>query len=407
MMEAAGITLREAVEAILVIFIMASYVERMGEAWKKKYIYYGAIAAILASVAIAFLLSSVGADPENELAEGIMFFIASILVGSLVVWMWVKSKHIKREIEEKVQRTTGFLGLAAVSFFMVFREGVETVIFLQSLLLTGDRPVENFAGALLGIALAVIFGFVFMRGTARINLARFFRITSAVLALLVVQLIANGFHEFFELGVIPTSDEVMNFVGLLTRDDVSAGFIVLMLAALTFSVVYDVLKAGLPDLSGMKPAERRKVKYELLKEKYFKTGVGAGVLMLVAIIFYPVMTSAGLYDPEPIEVVAENGTIVLPIPQEDGFYKFKYGEAEVLMLLLGENLYVALDDCYICPPKGYAYDGETLVCLNCNAPIVPETIGVPGGCNPVAINYRVEGGNVVIDVGEIPNWWNA
>lgn len=406
MIEAAGITLREAVEAILVIFIMASYVERMGEGWKKKYIYLGAIAAIVASLAIAFLLSSIGVDPENEFAEGVMSFIASILVGSLVVWMWIKSKHMKQEIEEKVQKAAGFLGLAAVSFLMVFREGVETVIFLQSLLLTGESPVKNFAGAMLGIALAAVFGYVFMRGATRINLARFFRITSVVLVLLVIQLIANGFHEFFELGIIPTTDEVMSFVGLLVRDDVSAGFIVIMLAALTFSVLYDVLKTT-PDLSGMKPAERRKVEYELLKEKYFKTGVGAGVLILMVIIFYPVMTAASLYDPEPVEAVVENGTIVLPVSQEDGFYKFKYGESEVLMLVLGKNLYVALDDCYICPPKGYAYDGETLVCLNCNAPIAPETVGTPGGCNPIAINYRVEGGNVVIDVEEIARKWDT
>ncbi len=407
MIEAAGITLREAVEAILIIFIMASYVERMGEGWKKRYIYYGAFAAVLASIAIAFLLSSIGADPENELIEGVMFFIAAILVGSLVAWMWVKSKHMKREIEEKIQRTTGFLGLAAVSFFMVFREGVETVIFLQSLLLTGGNQVENFTGALLGIALAVVFGYVFMRGTARINLARFFRITSAVLILLVIQLIANGFHEFFELGIISTNDQVMSFVGLLSRDDVSAGFIVLMLAALTSSVVYDVLKAATPDLSSLKPAERRRVKYELMKEKYLKTGVGAGVLVIMAVIFYPVITSASLYDPEPVEVEAQNGVIVLQIPQEDGYYKFRYGEAELLMLVTGDDVYVALDDCYICPPKGYAYDGEMLVCLNCNAPIAPETVGIPGGCNPIAINYRIESGNVVIDEEEILNWWGA
>ena len=407
MMEAAGITLREAVEAILVIFIMASYVERMGEGWKKKYIYYGALAAVFASIAIALLLSSIGVNAENEFMEGVMSFIAAVLVGSLVAWMWVKAKHMKREIEERVQKATGFLGLVAVSFFMVFREGVETVIFLQSLILTGDTQIENFIGAILGISLAVIFGYVFMRGTARINLARFFRITSVVLVLLVVQLVANGFHEFFELGVIPTSDQVMSFVGFLTRDDVSAGFIVLMLAALTISVVYDVLRASTPDLSNLKPAERRKIMYELQKEKYLKTGVGIGVLVVMVVMFYPVITSANLYDPEPVEVVAQNGVVTLQIPQESGFYKFRYGDAELLMVVVGDDVYVALDDCYICPPKGYAYDGEMLVCLNCNAPIAPETVGIPGGCNPIAINYSIEGGSVIIDEKEILNWWGT
>ena len=406
MIEATGITLREAIEAILVIFIMSAYLEKTGEAMKKKYVYAGAIAAVLLSIVLAAVLIAMGIEPENELVEGVLFIIAGILVASLVVWMWRKAKVIKQEVEAKVAGATSTLALALIAFVMVFREGVETVIFLQGLLLAGSSPVENFLGAMLGIALAVVFGAVFLKGTARINLPRFFKVTSAILAVLVVKLIASGFHEFFEVGLLPTNEALMSFVGIFARDSTGAVIIMLMLAALIALVVYDVATARPPNLSHLKSAERRKLKFEFLKEKYSKIGLGTILLLVVGLVLMPSINASDVITPEPVPVSAADGWIEVAVPREDGLYIYMYNNMRFLIAVGNGKAHVALDRCYICPPKGYGYDGEVLICLNCGAPINLDTVGIPGGCNPVVLEYSIDGEKVKISTEELARAWS-
>lgn len=116
MIKAAGITLREAIEAILVIFIMAAYLEKTGQAGKKRLVYAGAITAVALSVALAIVFTLIGVDLENELLEGVMFFLAAILVANLVVWMWRKARFIRQEIELRLEKATSSLALASVAF---------------------------------------------------------------------------------------------------------------------------------------------------------------------------------------------------------------------------------------------------------------------------------------------------
>jgi len=405
MIEAAGITLREAIEAILVIIIMASYVDRTGESFKKRYIYRGTWIAVGLSVALAVVLSSVGIDPENEIVEGVLFFIAAVMVAGLVIWMWRHAKHFKQTIERRMAKAGSALALGFVAFLMVAREGVETVIFLQSLLLAGSSPVENFLGGLFGLLLAILFGTVFMKGASRINLSLFFRVTSFILAILVLKLVANGFHEFFEVGLLPVNQSIMAFVGLLTKSSTGAIIIAVMLAFLIFMVMYDMHKAPRPDLSELRPAERRKQQYEFYKEKYSKMGLSATLIVLVMVILAPTIMAAGIIVPDPQPVVIQNGQIKIAIPSEDGFYKYAYQSSRLIMAVKNGVPYVALDGCYICPPKGYGFSKNVLICINCDAPIEIETVGSPGGCNPYVVEFTATDGYVIVDAKTLLNTW--
>ncbi len=405
MIEAAGITLREAIEAILVIFIMVAYLEKTGEAHKKRYVYAGAALAVVLSLLLAAVLSALGIDPENELVEGVLFIVAGVLVASLVVWMWRHAKHIKQEVEARVAAAAGGAALALIAFVMVLREGVETVIFLQSLLLAGASAAENFMGAALGIALALSFGFVFLRGTARINLPRFFKVTSAILAVLVVKLIASGFHEFFEVGILPSNETLLSIVGVFARDSTGALIILGMLLALVGMVVYDIVTAKMPEPSGLSPAELRRLRYEFLREKYSKTALGVVLLLLSGVLMAPAVTASDVQVPEPVPIEASGDVLRIPVPQQDGVYVYTFGGMRILLAVRDGKPHLALDRCYICPPKGYGYDGKFLVCLNCGAPISIDTVGTPGGCNPVVVEHSYEGSTAVVSVEKLAEAW--
>jgi len=406
MVEAAGITLRESIEAILVIFIMAAYLERTAQVYKKKFVYAGALVAVGLSIGLAVVLASLGIAPENELIEGIMFFAAGILVASLTIWMLRHGRRFKGEIEGQMARSTSGLALAAIAFVMVFREGAETVIFLQSLLLSGTTPVENFTGGLLGIGLALLFGLVFLRGTARINLTRFFKVTALILGMLVVELIAHGFHEFFETGLLPSTEGILAVVGFLSKDSTAASIIALMLLALALTVLYDLLKTPQPSYDSLKPAERRKAQYNFLKEKYSKLGLASIVTVAMVTLLAPTITASDVAVPPPVSVEAHDGVIAFPLPRANGLHKFQYDDKRIIVLVKDGQPHIALDYCYICPPTGYGYDGNTLICLNCSAPIEPGTVGNPGGCNPRIVDYTLRRDSVRVTVKALETAWN-
>jgi len=405
MIEAAGITLREAIEAILVIFIMVTYLQRTDQAGKKKFVYGGALIAVALSAGLAVLLSSIGINPENEFVEGILYFIASILVATLTIWMIRHAKHFKTEIETKLAKSTSALAMGAVAFVMVFREGAETVIFLQSLLLSGSSPVENFLGGLFGIILALVFGFVFLRGTSRIDLSRFFRITAVILFILAIELFANGLHEFFELQLLPSNEWVLGIVGFLSKDSTGASIIGLMMFALIGTVLYDLITSRQPDLSDLKPAAQRKKRYEFLREKYSKIGLASVITILTLALLTPTITAEDTRVPEPVQVEPNAGEFRIPVPKSDGLYKYVHEGKRIMVAAKNGTPHVALDRCYICPPKPYGYDGQFLICSNCGAPIKFSTVGNPGGCNPRVIDYTVQNNTITISRAEVVSVW--
>jgi len=405
MIEAAGITLRESIEAILVIFIMVAYLKKTSAAHKKKYVYSGALMAVGASIALALILSGIGINPENEFVEGILFFTAGILVAGLTLWMMRHARHFKSEIENQLGKASSTLALFGIAFIMVFREGAETVIFLQSLLLRGTSPAESFLGGVLGIGLAVLFGGVFLRGTAKINLRRFFRVTAAILIVLAIELVANGFHEFFELRVLPSTESLMTVVGFLAKDSTGASIIALMLLAIAGTVLYDLIQASGPQVTNLSPAERRKAKYDFLKEKYMKVGLASVITALMVTLLTPAIIASDVAVPTPVSIQAEHEVLTIPVTRQDGLHRYAFDDKRVMVAVQDSQPHVALDYCYICPPSGYGYDGERLVCLNCAAPIEISTVGNPGGCNPRVLEYEIGDDSVHVSVEAVEIAW--
>ncbi len=420
MIQAAGITLRETVEAILVISIILVYLKKTGRMNMKKYVYFGTFGAIVASVIFAAALSAAGIDPENEVLEGTMLLTAAAFVATLMVWMWKASKTIKRDIERKIDKMAGGgskfspkFGLALIAFLLVFREGAETVIFMQSLALTGVSTLSNTFGGVLGIGLAIVFGVVFLKGTMRINLSKFFKITSGILAVLVISLVFRGLHEFFEVGLLPSNQTILSVAGFFGKTSTNALLISGMMTTLIGAVLYEVIKTPYPSLSGISGAEKRKKLYAFKKERFVQVSVGSTIILVVAILMVPaVISGPGVVDPTPVVVSAENQTINLDTAiMADGFYKYIYKtggkDYEFLMLKQDNMPMIGLDRCYICPPLGYGYS-ETegvLYCYNCDAPINVESIGTPGGCNPIVLTYAEENGIVTIRTEDLISAW--
>jgi high-affinity iron transporter len=221
MLQAISITMREGFEAALVIGIMMTYAAKTGRDYLKRPIIWGTAMAAVASVAIAFTLSALGVDSENAAVEGVLYLIASAFIFSMVVWMWRTGGDLRTTVAENVDRahanaTAGGLGVAAVAFFMVAREGVETVLFLAANTLD-QGFVPTMIGATLGLAVAAGLGLAIYYGAARIDLKTFFAATSIALLLLAARFLGIGILELGEAGVLALPEVVEEGLELLEK----------------------------------------------------------------------------------------------------------------------------------------------------------------------------------------------
>ncbi len=208
MLQAFVITLREGLEAFLIVAISLAYLRKSGRSELVPAVHWGIVLSVVLSVIAAFLFQRAA---NQALWEGVLAIAAAVLVATLIVHMWRHGKRLRAEIEGRLQRSTSRTGwTAAIGIFgftllMITREGMETVL-LMSALLFQVRSAEVLAGAVLGTLAAASVAWLWSRYGHHVNLGRFFQVTAVFLLVFVVQLLIYGFHELTEANILPYSE---------------------------------------------------------------------------------------------------------------------------------------------------------------------------------------------------------
>jgi high-affinity iron transporter len=199
------VTLREGIEMFLIVAIAVTYLRKTGRAALLSAVTWGTAAAVAASVVLGTWLAEVAVLPKWE---SLLALVAAVLVISMVVYMLKAAKHMRRDIGERLETAaarTGrgaWLGVFLFVVLMITREGMETAFITASLFRQTDTA--HFAlGALAGLALAAALAWAWSRYGHRVNLALFFKVTSAFLALFALQLLVYAFHEATEANLLP------------------------------------------------------------------------------------------------------------------------------------------------------------------------------------------------------------
>ncbi len=205
--------LREGVEAALIVAIVCAYLARTGNARHLDKIAAGVGVAIVVSFGFgAAIFATIGAleEPYEQIFEGSAMLLATAVVTWMLFWMRRQASSVRGDLQRAIDRvlTEGTAwGLGVLAFTAVIREGLETSLFLvgQTAAATGGAteaggPVSVLAGALVGLALAVAFGYGFYRGSRLMNLGRFFRWTGVLLVFIAAGLLSHAVHEFVEIG---------------------------------------------------------------------------------------------------------------------------------------------------------------------------------------------------------------
>jgi high-affinity iron transporter len=213
-MGAGLVMLREGFEASLVVGIVLAFLDRTGRRDAFWPVWIGAGLALAISISVGALLFAVGAELEGTaemVFEGVTMLVAAGLLTWMIFWMRRQARTIRRDLEAQVESALirgSALGLAAVVFVGVLREGVETALFLFGTVEGSNRLVATTSAAV-GLAAAVMLGYLFYRGASRLDLRRFFLATSVLLLLFAGWLLAQGLHELAEAGVLPESEALL------------------------------------------------------------------------------------------------------------------------------------------------------------------------------------------------------
>ena len=208
MLQAFVITLREGLEAFLIVAISLAYLRKSGRHALIPAVHWGIALSIVLSVAAAWLFQRAS---NQALWEGVLALVAAVLVASLIVHMWRHAKKIKHEIEAHLAQSasqTGMKAFAGVFLFtllMITREGMETAMLMGTLMFQ-QTAANLIAGAALGTVCAAIVAWMWTRYGHRVNLGLFFQVTAVFLAVFVVQLLIYGFHELTEANIFPYSE---------------------------------------------------------------------------------------------------------------------------------------------------------------------------------------------------------
>ncbi|MDX1630720.1 MAG: Fe-S-containing protein [Thermoanaerobaculia bacterium] len=406
MLESLIITLREGIEAALVVGIIVSFVRREERPGQLNAIWVGLATAVAASFAGAWWLRSWAVN--EEAFEGILYLSSAVIVASMMIWMWRNAHKLSRNMETSLERITRhehpglvFGGLFLFTFLMVFREGVETVLFLSAVSLT-TSGLLTFLGAAIGLALAVCFAVLFIRGSLEIDLGRFLKITGIALGIFVLQLLVNGYHELAEAYWLPATPGSMRIVGPLVAYDF---FFVVAIVSLPLLALAMPGRGDRAAGSGDNPAEDRLSRYRQKRRRRARVLGGVLGIGILCILGYGFAYSAEPESLSPATPLAmTDGEVRIPLVDlaDEGLHRYSAvvdGRSVRFIALQIEpgRVVTGFDACVICGADGYYQQGTEIICMNCSSAIYPPSIGRPGGCNPIPLSSNLEGDELVIE----------
>ena len=411
MLSALLVALREGVEAALVVGIVLVYLNRTGRRTLVGYVWSGVALAAAASVAIAILLQRFGGSEDGF--EGVLMLVAAALVVTMIVWMNRVARTLRKDIEQRVEayaqkstRAAGW-GIGAFVFLMVVREGAELVLILRAVQLS-SAGVQVWIGTGLGIAIAVGVGLFFFQGTLRIPLHRFFRATSVILMVVAFQLALTGVHELSEAMWIWSSKTEMATIGPIVRNEVFFFVVILGVAALV--VLREWFSARQPTADpALNPAQRRMREWEFRRQRRWSFAAAILCVLVVLSLAAEFVYARAMNAPSQAKMLTgENGQVRIPLSELNDsslhYYAADVNNTVIRFLVIHRmngDYATALDACQICGRQGYRQEGQNVVCRNCGAAIYIPSIGESGGCNPIGVKSRVEGGEVIVDLSAL------
>jgi high-affinity iron transporter len=412
------IALREGVEAALVVGIILVYLSRTGRSHLSRLVWAGVAVAGALSLAVAIVLERWRISEDGF--EGLMLLLAAVFVISMIIWMNRVARHLRKDIEKKIENYALRAGSAAgwgiflFVFLMVVREGAELALILRAVELSSEG-IQTWIGTIIGLAAAIAVGLFFFKGTLKIPLHRFFSATTIILWLVAAQLALTGLHELSEARWLPSSKNEMAMIGPIVRNEIF--FFVFIFGAAVLLIFREWLTGSHSKIAAAATeAEQRLLSAQQRRQRNWMIAGASACLAVILVLTADFIYARANSAPPSARALAASGAgndeLRVPLNEvQDGnlhLYTVNVSDATAgaqsfrfMIIKKPQGWGVALDACRICGAEGYRQDGQNVVCRHCGSAIYVPTIGEAGGCNPIGVPFRVDGGKIVVNVSAL------
>jgi FTR1 family protein len=407
------IALREGVEAALVVGIILVYLSRTGREHLFRFAWSGVAVAGALSLAAAIALEKWQISEDGF--EGLLLLLAAVFVISMILWMNRVARHLRKEIEQKIETYAVKAGSAAgwgiflFVFLMVLREGAELALILRAVELS-SQGIQTWIGTIVGLIAAIAVGLFFFKGTLKIPLHRFFAATTIILWLVAAQLALTGLHELSEARWIHSSKQEMALIGPIVRNEIF--FFVFIFGAAVLLILREWLTAAHAKVeAAANEAEKRLLAAQQKRTRNWMLAAASACLAVILVLTADFIYTRANSEPPSARAVAATGAghdeLHVPLSEvQDGnlhlFTASSRGQTfRFVVIKKPQGWGTALDACRICGAEGYRQDGQNVVCRHCGSAIYVPTIGEAGGCNPVGVPFRVEGSEIVVNLSAL------
>jgi hypothetical protein len=442
--EAKLIGFKEGLKVAVVWFIIYSYLLRTG---RKRL-----ISAFYAGIAISYITSlayffTVRLLPPPEIAGNFIsmsFAILLILSGALLYHSsGVNIFFGKKQINDRL--ASAIIFLCSIIFFLPDTAGI--LIFLDQLVFMRGATYTTYINAFAGFVVAVIIIVVAVRLYRPYGIGSFFDLPQIFLFLAMIKLFGSGIKGIAELSLIPSVQKgfikfihdvvhqtfimllvpdhpllkqtTWNFIGFFFSPFFASTASLIILLALPMKFIYHSLVLPPQSPPAASGVMKRKLLSIILSERRKKS---IPVIFFILIIISGWISSSGeqisrMYVPDAKPVVADEGAVHIPIKDatmdlmDGNLHKFSLSRnGEKIRFLVikksDDSLAVALDACEICPPEGYGLRQGHVICIYCGTPIPVDSLGNPGGCNPVPLAFDIDGKFLKVSLKEILKKWD-
>ena len=224
------LSLREGIEAALIIGIIIGALNKLHQEELKPVVWRGVAIAVVLSFVFGLGLNYLGMEFTGQLEEvfeGLAMLLAAAILTWMILWMMRHGSEIQRNLEAKTAHATlnrGGSALFILAFLAVFREGIELALFLMAARIASD-PISVLVGATFGLGGAILLGWMLFATTRRLNLRQFFQTTNVLLLFFAAGLVAYGVHELNEAGWVPAVIENVWNINHIISDKSEVGLI--------------------------------------------------------------------------------------------------------------------------------------------------------------------------------------
>ncbi len=407
----------------------------------------GLVVGMVAAVAAAIVQTPFSTEVRDLVVKMVGYVFGLFYLFSVAALFTVESRDIPRPLKTVFSKGAVVISFVFISGFMYsIPDLAGTSFYIKDLFIisgkNGAIPASSLAGFSAGAGLSLL---VLKR--LRAGIAALFDLPQILLFLALIKLLGGGVHGFAELSLIPSVQAGLmklihdvvhqtlililipdhplltmtarKYVGLLFGDGLAMwlSLVIITVPLILFIKRHFAENVAVPEELHKASARRRFIK-SVRDDRVLKS-IPIFLFMLVIMITWFAERGESLqrlYNPAPTPLAATGTTVVIPLrtPVEnvlDGaIHKFSVtidGEVIRLLLVKKQNgtLVVCLDACAVCPPEGYAQEKERVICLFCRTPIPVNTVGNPGGCNPIPLSALVTAEDVRVPVGELREKW--